>query len=187
MTASVLGRNPKRSPHLARNQTIPAPHLKVRMNRPIELLFVIMFQSIQGAAANEVRDPLCKPLLTFIASVNSGEVREFTLHTIWGRNFNDATAPVMYSKRCEHGGDGPSKEVCRYFVNDSAVEFAALNAKRALSCLSPDTRIGRDATMDSAAFSFSIVSARGGTHVTVEFGADQKLGGMALRVVAKGD
>jgi hypothetical protein len=157
------------------------------MNRPAALLFVFVFQSIQAAGANEVADPPCKPLLAFITSVNSGEVREFTLHTIWGHNFNDSTEHVMYSKRCEYGGDGPSREVCGYLFKDSATEFAALNAKPTLSCLSPDTYIGRDASMDSAAFSFLLDSARGGTHVTVEFGEDQKLGGMALKVVAKGD
>lgn len=156
------------------------------MSRLLALLVAFVIPSMQEVRANESTDGLCKPLLAFVTSVNSGETREFTLHTIWGRNFNDSSEQVMYSKRCEHGGYGPSEEVCRYFTKHSAAEFAALNVKRTLSCLSPDTRIGRDVRMDRAAFSFSYDSERGGSHVTVEFGEDRKLGGMALRVVTEG-
>jgi hypothetical protein len=157
------------------------------MSRIIALFFASALLLPDEVGASEPVDALCKPLLAFVGSVRSGDAQEFTLHTIWGQNFNDSSVQAMFGKRCEHGGYGPAQELCRYFVQHSAAEFAALNARRTLHCLSPSSHISKEVSIERGTFSLTYDSPKGTNAVTIVFDEDRKLGGMALRVVSKGD
>jgi hypothetical protein len=157
------------------------------MCRVIVLFLAAVVPSIQQVQASEPVDALCQPLLEFVSSVRPGDTRAFALHTIWGTNFNDAPGDAIFAKRCEDDGYAPAQKLCRYFIPNSAAEFAGSNVKRTLLCLSPGSRIVTGLNIERGTFSLTYKSAKGENLVTIEFDEDRKIGGMALRVVSQGD
>ena len=70
-------------------------------------------------------------------------------------------------------------------MEHGAVEFSATNAQRVLLCLAPEMQFG-SVRLEHGAFSLSYGTELRGGAVTVEYGEDQSMGGMALRVAADG-
>jgi len=140
-----------------------------------------------GTAAGEPEDPLCKPLTQFASSVQPEQSRELEFHTIWFGSFKDSPDDrALYQKRCIHHGDPSAKAVCAYLMENSSVEFADHNLKRALECLSPGTRLGAQVKVDHGDFAFRLGDAERGNRVRLTFGVDGEIGGQVLRVTVRG-
>ncbi|MFT3763892.1 MAG: hypothetical protein QM761_15025 [Pseudoxanthomonas sp.] len=128
----------------------------------------------------------CNALRAFVVSVQPGETREFTFRTSWGANFKDATEPAIFAKRCEHEGYAQAEKVCEYLTEHGSVEFAGVNVKSAISCLSPKTGFDPRLDINAADFHFRYGSDDRGALINVTFKEDPALGGMAFRLVADG-
>jgi len=156
------------------------------MKNVTRLLALVVAAGTCLPAAHAAPPPeLCKALRAFVESVKSGEKREFTLHTSWGRNFKDAPEPALAAKRCEHGGYEPARKVCDQLMNGST-EFADFNVKSAISCLSRKTRFDPLMQLSYGAFSFDYGSGNRGVLIDITLQRDAKLGGMAFQLVADG-
>ena len=138
------------------------------------------------ASARDAADPLCISLRAFVASVKPNEKRELIFHTSWGENFKGESQQVLYAVRCEHNGYNPAQAVCAYLMKNASIEFAGINAKRAISCLSPHTVFGPHLDINFGDFSFSYGTPNRGSLVAVKLYEDTKLGGMALSISADG-
>ena len=145
---------------------------------------VLTWLPTQAALAKT--DPLCAPLRAFVASVKPDETKTFEFHTSWGGNFKDSAQPAFFAKRCNHFGYGPAGAVCTYLMEHGATEFSDTNFKRAVMCLSPQTRLDSGLSVSGAAMSLSYGSPDRGAHVSLEFSEDSQLGGMVLKVAADG-
>jgi hypothetical protein len=156
------------------------------MKRPLSIVLAFATLGHLQVAACAPKDPLCAPLKAFAASVEPNERQEFAFHTMWGGPFkDDPSAQVIYQKRCFHNGFEPGKAVCSYLLKHGNIEFSEIDAKRALECLSPATRLGR-LRLDSGVFTLSYGTDRRGSHVEILYGDDSVMGGMVLRIVAEG-
>jgi hypothetical protein len=143
--------------------------------------------SARVSAATE-RDPVCAPLRAFAASVQQGQTRSLQFHTSWLADFKGGNPRAMGAfTRCMDGGYAPAHTVCDYFIKDGAVEFAGNNARRALVCLLPGTRFGKNAlNMDALDVSFYYGTPQHGSNITLSFDQDPKMGGMVLSITAQG-
>ena len=133
----------------------------------------------------QTKDPLCGPLRDFVRSVGPSEVRDISFHTMWGGNFKDTSEPAIFAKRCFHHSYDPAKPVCTFLMEHGATEFSDNNVKRVAACLSR-TRFAPQFSLHEATFSFSHGSDDRGAHVTVAYGEDSKLGGMAMHLSVSG-
>jgi hypothetical protein len=131
-------------------------------------------------------DALCKPLKAFVASVGPGIIQELVFYTSWGSGFKGDKEDSIYAKRCAHGGYAPAKAVCDYLMASGEIEFSGNNVKRAVSCLSRDTRFSRDLRLDRGDFQFTYGTDNRGQIVKISFSEDSGLGAMALRITAHG-
>ena len=149
---------------------------------------VLVLGAIVLAASHPAtaEDGLCKPLRSFIASVKPDETRVLRFHTSWGSNLKDDEEPAFFAKRCDHGGYEPAKAVCEYLMEHGATEFSGKNAKAAVSCLSPQTRIPAGMQVHTISVSFSVGTENRGSLVDVKFTEDVDLGGMVLSISADG-
>jgi hypothetical protein len=156
-------------------------HMKVLL---LSSALVLTWLPTQAALAKT--DPLCAPLRAFVASVKPDETNTLEFHTSWGGNFKDSAEPAIFAKRCNHFGYGPAGAVCTYLMEHGATEFSDTNFKRAVMCLSPETRLDSGLSVSGAAMSLSYGSPDRGAHVSLEFSEDSQLGGMVLKVAADG-
>jgi hypothetical protein len=156
------------------------------MKRLLSIVLAVAALGHSQNAACAPKDQLCAPLQAFAASVQPKERKEVAFHTMWGGPFkDDPSAQVLYQTRCIHNGFEPGKAVCSYLMKHGQVEFSDIDAKRALECLSPATRLGR-LRLDSGAFALSYGTGRRGSHVKILYGEDSEIGGMVLRITAEG-
>ena len=133
-------------------------------------------------------DALCAPLRKFVASVGPDEHRELVFRTSWGGGFSDDpdTTDSISARRCEHQNYPAAKRVCDVLINDASVEFGNVNAMRAVVCISPDIQFPRLDEFEHGAFSLTYGTEDRGANVSVSFEEDEKIGGMALRIVVDG-
>ncbi|HEU4653187.1 MAG TPA: hypothetical protein VFS47_04335, partial [Steroidobacteraceae bacterium] len=131
------------------------------MKTPILMVVLLSGILVPGFAH---ADPFCALLRKFVNSVEPGEKREFTFHTLWGGDFKDSHEDddVIYAKRCIHNNYAPAKAVCDYLMEHGAVEFAGNNVKDAVRCLSPKTDFAPQFVLHLASFSFSVGSENRG-------------------------
>jgi hypothetical protein len=158
--------------------------MNVRSSR-LAALAVGVLATTGASWAADTPDPLCAPLRTFVSAVAPGESREFTFHTVWGSNFKDEPAAAVFARRCEHHGDGAAAAVCTSLMDQGAVEASERNAVRTLACLDPQMRLER-VRLERGTFSLTVGTQARGSNVQVDYDADAVLGGMALRVTARG-
>jgi hypothetical protein len=157
------------------------------MKLPVQIVLAVVTLGYLHVAACAPKDPLCALLQAFVASVQPNERREFAFHTMWGGPFkDDPSAQVMYQARCIHDGYEPGKAVCSFLLKHGHVEFSDIEAKRALECLSPATRFGQPVGLERGVFTLRYGSDQRGSHVKILYGEDSELGGMVLRIDAKG-
>lgn len=150
-------------------------------------IFMTMITFTCQARTNDPPDELCAPLRAFVSSVKPDKTEKIEFHTLWGGNFKDEKDQnVLYAKRCTHDGYAPAKAVCAYLMENSSVEFAGHNARRALTCLSPDTTFGSKIELNRADFSFSYGTDERGSNVSLQLDEDATIGGMVLTIVADG-
>jgi hypothetical protein len=161
--------------------------MSAQMKRPLLVFLAVATLGHHQVAACAPKDPLCAPLQAFAASVRPNESKEFAFHTMWGGPFkDDPSAQVMYQARCIHNGFEPGKAVCSYLLKHGQIEFSDIDAKHALECLSPTTRLGRQVGLDRGVFTLSYGTDRRGSHVKILYGEDAEIGGMVLRITAEG-
>ena len=150
-------------------------------------LGVIVLTAIGVVSAASSAESLCTPLREFVKSVQPGENREFTFHTLWGGNFKGSSEDALYAKGCSDGGYPPAAKVCDYLMEHGAVEFAGNNVKEALTCLAPKTRFAPLVGLHRALFfSLTFGTDGRGSNVELEFYEDAEIGGMAFKVSADG-
>jgi len=150
--------------------------------------WVAIFVAFAGDAAADqvVPDALCAPLRNFVDSVAPNQSEELSFHTNWGVSLEDSKDPTFYGKRCDHHGYEPARAVCDYLIDYGAVEFAANNVKRVLSCLSPDTRFAPKLGLKEAEFTLIYGASERQSAVTIKFGPDTQFGGNTLKITAEG-
>ncbi|GLQ98172.1 hypothetical protein GCM10007863_25920 [Dyella mobilis] len=66
------------------------------------------------------------------------------------------------------------------------VEFAGNNALRAIECLSAGTHFADMLQLARVGVSFSYGTEERGSNVTIQYGEDNKLGGMVMTISADG-
>jgi hypothetical protein len=135
--------------------------------------------------ANAV-DTLCAPLRKFVESVKPHESKTITFRTSWGAEFKDSEEPSLAEKRCQHDGYDPAKLVCADLMAHGSTEFAGVNARRAVSCLSRETRFAPRMSVHAIAVSFSYGTDDRGSLVDISLAEDEVVGGMALTITAEG-
>ena len=129
---------------------------------------------------------LCEMLRSFVESVQPGEVREFTFRTSWGSNFKDVDEPAIAAKRCNFNGYEPAMVVCAYLAEHGSTEFAGINVKNTISCLSRETNFGPTLRLASGDFSLRYGSDDRGALIDISLQQDEKVGGMAFQLTADG-
>jgi ribosomal protein L37E len=129
---------------------------------------------------------LCKALRGFVESVQPDDKREVAFHTSWGSNFKDAQESAISAKRCTHNSYEPAKAVCAYLMEHGYTEFADINVKNSISCLSKKTKFAPMLSLNGGEFSFSYGSDNKGALIDITFKEDPEIGGMVFRVVADG-
>jgi hypothetical protein len=150
------------------------------MVRPWGELAVVSLVLLSGCGSLlPRRDPLCSEIAVFANSIDDDAVHSVELLTDWGGVFSQVPN-VFYEKSCQHDQATSSKRLCDYLVNHTSTEFATVNFRRALSCLSrSQSYIGPpDAQVEYLKGAVSSFSVRGAPHslVTVEFstGSDDR-------------
>lgn len=156
------------------------------MKRTVFVLTLFLGASGCSLIGGTSVDPTCRSLREFVASVGPGATRQITFNTKWGGGFTKDDEDAVYAKACSHDDYGPARAVCKSFMEHGAVEFSGLNATRAVSCLSPQSRFAPLLRLESGEFRFTYGTEDRGAWVNVRFNEDPKLGGMALSIVAKG-
>lgn len=154
-------------------------------NSARSLAFFLLAIALPAAHASPAPE-FCKVLRSFVDSVKPDEQREFTLRTSWGDNFKDANEQALAAKRCEHKGYEPAKKVCEYLMENSSTEFSGVNVQDAITCLSKKTRFAPLMQLNYGSFSFSYGSDSRGALIDITLYKDERLGGMAFRLVADG-
>ena len=136
------------------------------------------------------QDELCAPLRSFALSVPDGRTESVEFRTSGLSPFKDMDQSGMGAfKRCDVHGSAAGKVLCAYLMGtqNTDVEFAGNNVKRALLCLSPGTRFGPHyLLLESAEFHLSYGTQHRGSNVTLTFGADIKIGGTVFIITAEG-
>lgn len=85
------------------------------------------------ASTRLAHDPWCLEIAAFANSVAPNETRAVELGNLWGSSeqFRD----TLYSKQCGSDGYEPGRRLCAYLLENSSSEFADLNFRRSLACL----------------------------------------------------
>ena len=146
----------------------------------VAVLSILAWQPASAA------DTLCAPLRKFVESVKPHESKTITFKTSWGEGFKDSEEPSLAAKRCQHGGYDPAKLVCADFMAHRSTEFGGTNARRAISCLSRDTRFAPRVSVHTIAVSFTYGTEDRGSLVDISLAEDDVVGGMALTITAEG-
>jgi hypothetical protein len=157
-----------------------------RHGNPTWLLLVTATLACTSAHAG---DPLCKPMRAFVSSIGEDEKQELVFRTRWGGDFKDEPeeGAVLAAKRCERDSvHAPSVAACKALMEEGAIEFSDGNVRRVVACLSRGTKFAPGVSIPQATFHFSVGTPNRGAWVTVEFVEDEKIGGMAMRIVADG-
>ncbi|MCT6699978.1 hypothetical protein [Rheinheimera sp. 4Y26] len=141
---------------------------------------------IYPVAAAAQSTEFCDVLRAFVGSVKPDETRQLVFRTSWGANFKDTPGAVLFAKRCEHGDYPAAKNVCSYLMEHASAEFAAVAVKKAIVCLSPASNLDEQLTINSASFSIYYGTQERGALVDISLSEDNKVGGMALKLVAAG-
>ncbi len=138
--------------------------------------------------AEAATDSLCAPLRAFAASTEPGQKHEIVFRTSWGGGaFKDAPEENTFNAwRCEHFHYEKAERVCKVLMEQGSVEFGNHNAMRAIECLSPKTAFAEHTVFERGEFSLMYGTEKRGANITISFEADEKVGGMALRIVAEG-
>jgi hypothetical protein len=140
---------------------------------------------LQAEASKAKTDALCAPLLAFVSAVQPQETKSLTFRTSWGENFKDTSAPALSAKRCEHEGYEPAKALCRSLVEHGAVEFAEINLKRSLTCLSPELKLNSLSFRRAEIKTYYGTEERGSV-VDFDYMEDAKIGGTVLTITVRG-
>lgn len=146
--------------------------------------FVITLMLSHAAVAED--DELCPYLTNFFNSVKVDQVTSIELHTSWGSNFKGHDEDVIAAKRCLHGDISSAKKACEYLMDNTSTEFAGVNFKRFLLCLSPKTNIATDIQFSHAVVSLYFGNDERGARLNLSLEEDDDIGGMVLRLKAKG-
>jgi hypothetical protein len=148
-------------------------------------LFVLV--AVLPSKASTENGDFCRPLISFLKSVQPNEKAQLDFHTSWGQGFRDsASSGAFFAKRCKHYGYEPAKSFCSYLLKEGAVEFSDRNFKRALSCLSSKTQLDSRISFSNASISTHYGTENKGSLVEIEYKEDKKIGGMVLRVIVEG-
>ncbi|WP_445427534.1 hypothetical protein [Alishewanella sp. HL-SH05] len=147
-------------------------------------LFLLPLMFSQSVIAGS--DDLCPHLKEFLSSVGVDQSASIELHTSWGANFKDDDGDVMAAKRCIHGNAASAKKACEYLMKNASTEFAGVNFKRFLLCLSPSTKIENSVQFSHAAVSLSFGSEDRGALLDLSLEEDEHIGGMVLKLEAEG-
>ena len=148
---------------------------------------MVVVVGLSPATAMAKKDPFCAPIKAFVASVGpDDEPRTLKLRTSWGSNFKDTDEKAIFARRCEHGGYAPAEAACAVLMEHGATEFSSRNFTRVLACLSPKTRFGPGVSFHAGALQVDHGTPDRGNFVQLEFGADEKIGGMVLIVTTDG-
>ena len=154
------------------------------MKTPVLVTLLLLSAPVCAVCAPKA-DPLCKELRAFLASVKPNENRSITLRTFWGVR-KEGEQMVFGSKRCEHNGYEPGKNLCEYLMAHSSTEFAGYNAKRMLSCLAPFPPSQNRLDINSGSFSTQFGSDDRGALVDLDLFADKEREEMVLVFKADG-
>jgi hypothetical protein len=139
----------------------------------------------QNSIADE-KDDLCPILTKYIDSIGVDQKTTIELHTSWGSNFNDDSDDVFAAKRCIRDESSSAKELCSYLMKNSSTEFAGINFKRFLSCLSPKSKIDINVYVNLASIELSYGNEDRGASIELSLEDDEKIGGMVLKMEAEG-
>ena len=139
-----------------------------------------------GLAAK--RDEMCPEIARFANASADHEPHSVVLRTSWGRGFNN-DPEHLYEVECSHSDYGPGRKLCRYLMENTSIEFAPHNFRRALACLSKNGRdIGAGVDIVRLDGEFSSYSARGvndDVKVGIEFTDGKGDETPVLRITAK--
>jgi len=78
-------------------------------------------------------DGMCPAIARFANASPVGASRTVSLTIDWGGVFS--SSDVMFEKSCLRGSDRAEKALCSYPLENTSTEFAAVNYRRALSCI----------------------------------------------------
>jgi len=156
------------------------------MNSSFCFMSLIIALSSQTAHAADKIDALCEPLQKFASGIPPSETHELVFHTVWGGNFKNSPEQAFFAMHCVDSDYLPAKAVCKYLVEHGAVEFAGVNATRVIECLSSETHLSSQVNLSEVKVSFAYGTEDRGSIIEVEFGEDAHIGGMALRLSARG-
>lgn len=137
------------------------------------------------AVAKPAIDPVCAPLRQFVSSVSPGDTKSIELHTVWGGGFKGETGATFGAKECDFFDYAPGELACKSLFEHSNIEFAGINALRAISCLS-GVNVGHLGRLRRIEMEFAYGSGQRGSNVTITLDEDQRMGGMAMRITAEG-
>ena len=96
---------------------------------------VVAFLGFSGCASQRLRrDPLCQEIAAFANATKPGETHVVSLETSWGPSTK--YPDTFRSLDCNSGEYAPGVRLCRYLVENGAVEFSHNNFLAAFACLS---------------------------------------------------
>jgi len=99
------------------------------------VLALVIYLGLSGCASQRLsKDPLCQEIASFANATKPGETHVVSLETAWGTSKNHPES--LSSHSCNHGGYEPGARLCRYLMENSAIEFSHNNFLAAFSCLS---------------------------------------------------
>jgi hypothetical protein len=160
----------------------------MRHTRPA--FFLLIVGAISSPAEARGRDPLCAPMKAFVASVEEGQEQSIVFRTHWGGGFSDEAEDgevIFAAKRCDADSDhAPAATACRALMEEGAIEFADSNFRRIVTCLSPKSKFAAGISIHHAGYRFTVGDEEVGAFVTIEFAPDEKIGGMAMRILTSG-
>lgn len=125
-----------------------------------------------GCAALSKHDQLCGQIVQFANGSVADKEHSVQFTTDWG-GVHSLEQNIFAEKRCEHESFEPGKRLCDYLMNNTSMEFAALNINRALRCIgAPEIPNPIQAELQHAAVKFESDKVRGvskGVVVGVEY------------------
>ena len=151
---------------------------------------LLMVSAVFSPAEAREKDPLCAPLKAFVASVAEDQEQTIVFRTHWGGDFSDEAKDdedTLAAKRCERDpGHAPAVAACGVLMEEGAIEFSDANFRRVVTCLSPKSRLAKGISIHHAGYRFTVGDDDAGAFVTIDFEPDEKIGGMALRILVEG-
>jgi hypothetical protein len=149
-------------------------------------VMVLMLGGCAGLA--DKHDAMCSEIARFANASTDYESHSVVLRTSWGRGFNN-NPEHLYELDCGHSDYAPGKRLCEYLMQDTSIEFASHNFRRALSCLSAHGRdIGDGVDIVRLDGEFSSSSARGvddAVTISLEFDDQDQDEPPSLRITAR--